>query len=157
MRARESRPVGREARQRQGRPLLEAEVGGQRPDVLGRQHDVFGKGAGVGHAQHHKVAGLHAGVVAPAQAGVDEHAGAHGGCLGWHPRAVGGYHTGAIGPQGAGQLNAGILAFLNKHVAVVEGGGVELHQDFAGAGRGRGHFPHGNGLVNGIELESLHG
>ena len=131
-------------------------MGGQRPDVAGGQRDVFGKRAGVGHAEHHEVAGLGAGVVAPAQAGVDEHAGPHGGRVGGHVGAVGGYFAGSIGSQSAGQLDAGVFALLNKYIAVVERGGVQPNQDFAGAGRGHGHIAHGNGLVDGIKLESLH-
>ena len=77
-------------------------MGGQRADVTGRQGNVFGKGAGVGHAEDDEIFGLGARVVAPAQAGIDEDAGAHGGRIGGHIRTVGGYFAGAIGPEGAG-------------------------------------------------------
>ena len=153
----EGRPVGREAGQRQRRALLEGEVGWQGPDVFGGQHDVLGEGAGVGHAQHGELAGLGAGVAAPAQAGVDEHAGPHGGGVGRHVCAVGGHFASPIGPQGAGQRDAGVFTGLDKNVAVVEGGGVQLHQNFAQAGRGRGNVAQHHGLVNGIELNGLHG
>jgi hypothetical protein len=77
--------------------------------------------------------------------------------MGWHIGAVGRDLAGAIGPQGARQLDARVLALLNEYVAVVEGRGVQPHQDFAGPGRGRGHLAQQGRLVNGIELKGTHG
>ena len=85
-------------------------------------------------------------MVAPVLAGVDEHGLAQQ--TGIHAFAQSRNGASSVGTQDDGEFKAGVLALLNPDVAVIKGGGVELHLHLAGGGLGCGHFLQGEGLAD---------